>query len=1073
MKSAKPARPELAQLESLEPRLMLSATKEAIWIEGEDTTSTTFNRNSWYSGVNPYMLSPGPQGDWLAHYTGGNAWAESAWAMYNMEVQEGGEFYWWIRVNPFTSSSAGARYSYRIRPAGGTWSPQTFIDTSDAQNDMVPISYALDIRFIGWAFVDTVDLQPGQYQIEIRMDDNNNQWNQFAGGVDAMSFTNWAWAPSGVVPPDVNAPAAGPNDWFNVMMGPDDFSGESIIDMSHLLDDTAGEHGWLGRNLDDFVFEDGTGVKFWGVNSHPASDSVEIMQRQARFYAKHGINMTRTHSVEGWLGSMLGTPNNRSFDADRLDHFDRWFAICKENGIYTTWSVFYHHKILPDQRVSVGGTVPDALYNELPSNKDTYGLATFIEEYQDSQWAYVQTLLNHVNPYTGLAYKDDPALAIVETRNEDSVFFSNPLSADLVNGTTRPQHTLRLRTMWHQWVRDNYANDTELAAAWGTAKLANDSVNANPSTQPMRMYAGYELSTLYLGPNGNKRAGDYIKFLAQMQRDDYLQYKSRVQSTGFGGIIVSTAWRAGGAFADPANTWTDDAMDAITRHDYFGGGAGGHGITTGAVNNDSMLWYPGGGTLDMGMYQVEDKPFITTEWTSKPPNQWKAEAAPLMAFYGMGLQGWDASYHFAGSRSYMGSGWPSLNSYVTETPHYIGQFPALSFAIYNNHFAEGDIVAARRVETEDLFLGIDVLRQDFTGGGWDDKEPVGDLNTPLNTLAMGRVTFKAADGIGHSFAANWAQYEDIVGKYVTSNTGQLKWSYGAKDYILAQSNKTQGVIGFAGPGTYDLPGSVIMMNTDFASLILTPLDNRPLDQSEHILVTAMGQDRQYNSQYSSDGYQLTSVGSAPLQMKPVNAMIFLKGAPILEARPVDFYGVPMDQTMPILSGQGITIDGTYQTYYYEIKRAPSANLPGDANGDGVVDDRDLNIVLGNWGSSSATWSDGDFDANGVVDDRDLNVLLGAWGNTAASDGGDEPVLAAAPTEPVLAAAEISQPVLTAEPTLALAARSLALQARSAKMLTRGIAVSNVATLAAAEAAANANVDTEAIDLLAGESLALL
>ena len=59
-----------------------------------------------------------------------------------------------------------------------------------------------------------------------------------------------------------------------------------------------------------------------------------------------------------------------------------------------------------------------------------------------------------------------------------------------------------------------------------------------------------------------------------------------------------------------------------------------------------------------------------------PPNVWKLEAAPLFAFYGMGLQGWDASYHFLNSRCYPGDGWPGLSSYMTDTPHYIGQFPA-------------------------------------------------------------------------------------------------------------------------------------------------------------------------------------------------------------------------------------------------------------------------------------------------------------------------------------------------------------------------------------------------------------
>ena len=74
-----------------------------------------------------------------------------------------------------------------------------------------------------------------------------------------------------------------------------------------------------------------------------------------------------------------------------------------------------------------------------------------------------------------------------------------------------------------------------------------------------------------------------------------------------------------------------------------------------------------------------------------PPNMWKLEAAPLFAFYCLGLQGWDASYHFLNSRTRMGDGWPNLSKYVTDTPHYMGQFPALAFAVHKGHISEGSI----------------------------------------------------------------------------------------------------------------------------------------------------------------------------------------------------------------------------------------------------------------------------------------------------------------------------------------------------------------------------------------------
>ena len=194
---------------------------------------------------------------------------------------------------------------------------------------------------------------------------------------------------------------------------------------------------------------------------------------------------------------------------------------------------------------------------------------------------------------------------------------------------------------------------------------------------------------LYEYSGQTKRAGDFIHFLADLQKSFYDRREKELRDMGYKAVTVTTAWRSGGPAGDPANLYCDTAADMIDRHNYFGGGAGGHSITAGEVHNGTHLEHPGSGLLSLGMYQVEDRPFSVTEWTQLPPNQWKAEAAPLMAFYGMGLQGWDSSYHFLSSRPYPGDGWPDLNSYVTDTPHYIGQWPALFFAVHNHHVKAG------------------------------------------------------------------------------------------------------------------------------------------------------------------------------------------------------------------------------------------------------------------------------------------------------------------------------------------------------------------------------------------------
>ncbi len=63
----------------------------------------------------------------------------------------------------------------------------------------------------------------------------------------------------------------------------------------------------------------------------------------------------------------------------------------------------------------------------------------------------------------------------------------------------------------------------------------------------------------------------------------------------------------------------------------------------------------------------------------------------------------------------------------------------------------------------------------------------------------------------------------------------------------------------------------------------------------------------------------------------------------------------------------------------------ASNAPGDANGNGFVDDLDLAILLGNWEQDPlviSTWALGNFTQGSLgdtdVDDNDLAVLLGNW-----------------------------------------------------------------------------------------------
>ena len=650
--------------------------------------------------------------------------------------------------------------------------------------------------------------------------------------------------------------------------------------------------------------------------------SHEEQTRRVRYLAKHGINMVRIHAVFDEIGPL----KNGQPDAKRIDDLDWYFAELKRLGIYVTWSMFYPFQIHADDGYDAD------LFQELEVKdgrrglRGTYGLVNFERKLQDLEVAYLKAILEHKNPYTALRYRDDPALAVLEFQNEDCVFFHFPLGP-LQAGKQFPLHSKRLRARWWAWVKAKYKTDSSLTAAWGGLRGSESIELKDKGTESQSKKEGELdlMAAFHLGGGGPlhefkgqlKRAGDFIRFLTEIQREYYARREKEIRGLGFKGVTVTTAWRSGGAAADPANLWCDTAADMIDRHNYLGGGEGGHGIKEGKVDGESHLSQPGKGLLATGLYQVEDRPFSMTEWTQMPPNQWKLEAAPLIAFYGMGLQGWDASYHFAQSGSRLGDGWPRESSYVTDTPHYLGQFPALAFALRHGHIAEAPIIAARRLKLDDLFTGKDALQQDFTAGGHDVKTLKEELGTPVEALAIGRVT-AAFDG-GTTEKKDLSPYWDAEKKIVTSSTGELEWDYG-RQVVTLVAPKTQAILGRAGGQTFDLPGVKATVKTPFVSLIFTPLDDEPLARSRHILITAMARDKQTGARYSEDGSQLLAKGGPPLLMEPVEATLRFAGDAPKRVTALDIYGVPTSRVVPVGPSGEIVIDGTYQTYYYEIRR---------------------------------------------------------------------------------------------------------------------------------------------------------
>lgn len=874
--------------------------EDAIWIEGESCQDTTMKRHGWYDSVKKDVLSGGA---WLSHFdpkTEGRA----AYIFRSLVTDN---YVFWLRANPLRS-----KLDWRLDD--GDWQTVDFggdlIGRMNIATDNKP-----DLRYIAWAKLGTVKLDKGDHHLEFR---SYNGDLQNHAGIDCFVFARVPFVPSGKDRPSIAAPAQ-PDDWFPVAFDDDPLSPDSVIDMSRLVEAPAGQHGFLQAAGDHLRFTDSNRpVKLWGVNANLDSRATpEKMVQRARWLRKYGVNQVRQHTLIDAMG--LLRPDG-TVDPQRFDRYDRWFAALKEQGIYSIWSVVYpHHGAflrpqdgLPQERfaeLDQSDKERDASKSPIVSND----YINMDRQIQDVVLRYFTVLLNHRNPYTGLAYKDDPALAVVEFQNESNLFF-HTLNVLRTESPKHPYYSQLLRKGFFAFVQQKYGSREAVAKAWG-GKWDRDDKWDQGELGIMAAYQwgvdgpGYEFK------GQDRRCGDYIAYLESVQRAYYERRERELREIGFKGITVTTAWFGVGG-SNLANLYCDTAASMIDRHNYCGGGDGGHNIVEGKVSTMTHLDQPGQGLFSIGFNQVVGKPFGVSEWDMTPPDPYKAEAAPLIAFYGMGLQGWDSASHFACGASRMGAGWPDLSKYASQTPHYLGQFPALSLAILRGDIQEGQVVASRSATEKERHAGRDVLGGAVNAENKDYKELAANLAAPPETFAIGRVVVGFGDA---PRAVDPASFWDRKGKVLTSTTGELVWDYGRR-LVQVRAPRTQAVIGFAGGSTVTLPDVKATVKTPFVSLLFTALDGKPLRESGHILVTALARDKQTGTVYNADWSKLETIGGPPLLLEPVQATLRLVGAKPSEVLPLDGYGVPRDEPIAVAADGSFAIDGTQRAFYYEIKR---------------------------------------------------------------------------------------------------------------------------------------------------------
>lgn len=151
------------------------------------------------------------------------------------------------------------------------------------------------------------------------------------------------------------------------------------------------------------------------VGGNPTYPSSTIKNATMLTLWNTGVRVLRCHTVGigvGNTGTMMPTING-ALNATAMDSADQVIAAAKAQGMLLwvplTDRYNYYH----------GGAAAFLAFRGYPSGSTDSRTPFYTDTNCISDYKfYINALLTHVNPYTGLAWKDDPTIAVWETGNE-------------------------------------------------------------------------------------------------------------------------------------------------------------------------------------------------------------------------------------------------------------------------------------------------------------------------------------------------------------------------------------------------------------------------------------------------------------------------------------------------------------------------------------------------------------------------------------------------------------------------------------------------------------------------------
>ena len=376
-------------------------------------------------------------------------------------------------------------------------------------------------------------------------------------------------------------------EWKAIRLEKDAVPG-GVLDFSASLEAPAGKYGPVVSRNGHFEFRDrpGVPVRFYGTN---LVDSAQFLSREwaeklADRMAQAGFNLVRIHHHDNGL-SVRENGSSTSLNMKNLDALNYLIACLKKRGIYIITDCYVSRTFTPEEILRWGS--------------DDFKKLVFLNADALENWkTFVENWFTAINPYTGVALKDEPALVGVTLVNEGCIGCG---WNDVTNKMLQEQFRMQKKNG-----SDTPPSRTDKESAFYDPQIAQFVV------------------TLY-----NKAFQEMRRFL----RDDL-------------GVNAPISDRS--VHAEWLMAFMREQYDFVDNHYYYDHPKYPYTawMLPGVIKNTSSLSVSSSDLNGMFPSRQFGKPFAVTEFDYPKPNFFRAEGGVLPAAYA-GLQDWDALVQFA------------------------------------------------------------------------------------------------------------------------------------------------------------------------------------------------------------------------------------------------------------------------------------------------------------------------------------------------------------------------------------------------------------------------------------------